>query len=200
MMQQSPTFNEVLAALRKEESEPTYSALARWQDRYPQFRNDLEDYFANWATTIFDNLQFQDDDTEVDPNEQWLADFGVAYAQQIMRRQEAGVPDNRVAPLADFEQLVLTAIKTQRTPRWNYLDRITDTVRELSNHHHLRNSVLETLKSLEERYVLFSWSPPPDRHPDEAGRTYFFLTSIGEASWKKNRKVPRRKDPWRSAQ
>ena len=89
-----------------------------------------------------------------------------------MRRQEAGVSDDRIGPLTDFEQLVLTAMKSQRTPRWQYLERITDTVRELSNHHYLRSSVLETLKALEERYVVFSWSPDAGKHPDEAGRTY----------------------------
>jgi hypothetical protein len=114
-------------------------------------------------------------------------------ALQIMRRQKAGVPDNRIEPLTDFEQLVLTAIKTQRTPRWNYLDRLTDTVRELSNYHYQRSSVLETLKSLEERYLVFSWSPDLYKHPDEAGRTYFFLSSIGEASRKQTRKASRRK-------
>ncbi len=131
MTQQDPAFSEILAALRAEETEPTYSALSRWQKRYPQFRDDLEDYFANWATTFAADLKLDDRDTKDGPNERWLADFGVAYAMQIMRRQQAGIPDNRIEPLTDFEQLVLTAISVQRTPRWRYLDRIADTVREL---------------------------------------------------------------------
>ena len=193
MTQQDPAFSEILAALRAEETEPTYSALARWQKRYPQFRDDLEDYFANWATTFAADLKLDDRGTKDGPNERWLADFGVAYAMQIMRRQQAGIPDNRIEPLTDFEQLVLTAISVQRTPRWRYLDRIADTVRQLSNHHHLRSSVLATLQTLEERFLVFSWSPNPDKHPDESGKTYFSLSSIGEASLKTARTAARTK-------
>ena len=192
-MTQQPAFNEVLTALRTEESEPTYNALLRWQEKYPQFRDDLEDYFANWATAVFDEMKFADRPAQVDTNQQWITDFGGAYARQIMRRQEAGVPDDRIEPLNDFEQLVLTAMKSQRTPRWQYLERITDTVREFANHHYVRSAVLETLEELEKRYVVFSWSPNPEKHPDEAGRTYFFLSSIGEASLKKAKKVPRKR-------
>ncbi|HEY2383226.1 MAG TPA: hypothetical protein VGK48_18785 [Terriglobia bacterium] len=194
MAQQNTAFSDVLAALKTEESEPTYSALARWQERYPEFHNDLEDYFANWATSIFNALEPVDLDAEPGPNERWLTDFGVAYAMQIMRRQEAGIPDNRIESLTDFERLVLTAMKAQRTPRWQYLDRITDTVREMSNHHYLRSAVLEALQSLEKRYVIFSWSPSPDRHPDESGRTYLFLSSIGAASLKQARKASHRRN------
>ena len=193
MTEQSPTFSEILTVLRTEESEPTYRALARWQEKYPQFQDELEDYFANWANVIFEKQNLTDRDVEVTPNQRWLADFGVAYAEQIMRRQQAGVPDDRIEPLSDFEQLVLTAIKAQRTPRWQYLDRITDSVRELSNHHYLQSSVLETLQALEARYLVFSWSPDPEKHPDEAGRTYFLLSSIGAASLKKAKKPARRK-------
>jgi hypothetical protein len=193
MTESSPAFNEILRALRAEESEPTYRALSRWQEQYPEYRDDLEDYFANWATATFHDLGLEDPNVELHPNQRWLADFGVEYAMQIMRRQEAGVPDNRIEPLNDFEKLVLTAMKEQRTPRWQYLDRITDTVRELANHHHLRSSVRETLKSLEERYLVFSWSPDPEKHPDEIGRQYFFMSSIGEASLKKSGKPPRKK-------
>lgn len=191
MTQQSPSFSEILSILKREESEPTYSALSRWQNRYPQFHNELEDYFANWANAIFEDPALDDPNMKIDPNLQWLTDFGVAYAQQIIRRQEAGVPDSRIEPLTDFEQLVLTAMKAQRTPRWQYLERITDTVRELSDHHYLRSSVLETLEALEERHLVFLWSPDPGKHPDEAGRTYFSLSSIGEASLKKARKPGR---------
>ena len=193
MEQQNPAFSAVLAALRTEESEPTYSALARWQERYPEFHDDLEDYFANWATSIFDPSKVSDLDVAPDSNELWLADFGAAYAAHIMRRHEAGIPDGRIEPLTDFEQLALTAIKTQRTPRWQYLDRITDTVRELSNHHYLRSAVGETLQSLEKRFVIFSWSPDPHKHPDEEGKTYFFLSSVGQASLNKARKASKRK-------
>ncbi len=189
MTEQSPTFSEILSALKEEESEPTYEALARWQNRYPQFRDDLEDYFANWATAIFEDPEINTQDVQLIANQHWLTGFGVAYAQQIIPRQEAGVPDDSTEPLTDFEQLVLTAMLTQRTPRWQYLDRITDTVRELSNHHYLRSSVLQTLKSLEERYLVFSWSPDPDKYPDEAGMTYFFLSSVGQASLMKRRKA-----------
>jgi hypothetical protein len=192
-MTQQPAFNEVLSVLRTEESEPTYSALLRWQKRYPQFRDDLEDYFANWATSAFDEMKSAHHEVDMSPNQQWITDFGAAYARQIMRRQEAAVPDDTIEPLNDFEQLVLTAMKSLRTPRWQYLERITDTVRESANHHYLRSSVLETLQKLEKRYLVFSWSPNPERHPDEAGRMYFFLSSIGEASLRKAKNTSRKR-------
>ena len=80
MSQQNPTFSEVLIALRAEESEPTYSALSRWQERHPQFHNDLVDYFANWATSIFEGFSLDSREEETSPNQRWLAGFGMAYA------------------------------------------------------------------------------------------------------------------------
>src|SRR5262249_28457682 len=100
-MTQQPAFSEVLAALRAEESEPTYSALLRWQEKYPAFRDDLEDYFARWATAIFDELKSGDSEADMTPNEKWLIDFGAAYAKQIMRRQQAGIPEDRIEPLTE---------------------------------------------------------------------------------------------------
>src|SRR5690349_19534507 len=102
-MTQQIAFSEVLTVLRNEESEPTYRALLEWQEKYPQFRDDLEEYFANWATSLYDGMKFVDRQPDVNSNQEWLADFGAAYARQIMRRQQAGIPDDRIEPLSDFE-------------------------------------------------------------------------------------------------
>lgn len=191
MTQQEPTFKEIVSVLRTEESEPTYSALRRWQERYPQFHDELESHFADWATATFESLRLGKPEEEPTANQLWVADLINAYGIQIQRRQEAGIHPYWTGPLTEFEQLVLSSIKAQRTPAWQYLERITDTVREVSTQHHLRSAVLETLKALEERHMVFAWSPDPAKHPDENGRTYFLLSSNGIASLKKARRPSR---------
>ena len=45
-MTEHETFDDLLAALTLEESEPTYEALLRWQKQNPGYRESLADFFA----------------------------------------------------------------------------------------------------------------------------------------------------------
>ena len=42
-------FDDVLDELMLEQEHPTQEALVRWQERYPQYREALADFFETWA-------------------------------------------------------------------------------------------------------------------------------------------------------
>jgi hypothetical protein len=44
-----PELDDILDRITLEEAEPTYEALTRWCERFPQHRDALADYFATWA-------------------------------------------------------------------------------------------------------------------------------------------------------
>ena len=159
------SFETVLHMLRTEEPEPSHEALLRWAERYPQYRDDLVDYFASWATEDLDD----DSEPEEDFDHDWLTDFGVTYGRQILRRQKQGIPDKTIQPLNAFEQLVPTAITVLGTPRWRYVENIAAKVAELSGREVSQASILETLNSLEGRYAVCAYLPDITKYPRPAG-------------------------------
>ena len=86
-------FEDVLDALMLEESKPSYAALLRWSERYPQYRQELADFFATWAVQAE-----RPQDAALD--EEKLVDMGVRYALEISRGQ------GRVAPTSSIEPLI----------------------------------------------------------------------------------------------
>jgi hypothetical protein len=49
MIDPNINFEDILDALTLEETEPSYTALLRWSERYPEHRNQLANFFATWA-------------------------------------------------------------------------------------------------------------------------------------------------------
>jgi hypothetical protein len=64
---------EVLDAILLEEATPTYEALARWCERYPEYRDELAKFFATWG-----EQESISQDVEID--EDRLASIGVSHA------------------------------------------------------------------------------------------------------------------------
>lgn len=73
---------EVLDAILLEEATPTYEALARWCERYPEYRDELAKFFATWG-----EQESISQDVEID--EDRLASVGVSHALNLLAdRQE----------------------------------------------------------------------------------------------------------------
>src|SRR5262245_22753983 len=111
MTNPSVSFEDVLSALMLEETRPTYSALMRWSERYPQYRDALADFFATWA--------IQAEQTQpVSVDEERLAAEGVRRALENLRGREEAAPIPAMAPLPEFDQLVLAAVYLLRGDAW----------------------------------------------------------------------------------
>src|SRR6201982_69468 len=125
-MTEKLSFEDVLDELMLEEETPGYEALVRWQERYPQYRQELADFFATWG--IQEGYAQLPDRTDID--EEKLVKRGVDYAMEILRKQGRLVPDTPLRPLQPLDQLVLTAVYLLRGQ--GYAVNITGKVGEMS--------------------------------------------------------------------
>ena len=55
-MTQKLSFDEVLELLVQQESSPHYDVLVKWQDRYPEYKKELAQYFARGGSRIVTRL------------------------------------------------------------------------------------------------------------------------------------------------
>jgi hypothetical protein len=73
-------IEDILDALMLEESEPTYEALVRWSERYPEHGEALANFFATWAVQA-------ELPQEVTVDEERLASISVSHALDILHRR-----------------------------------------------------------------------------------------------------------------
>src|SRR5262245_44864396 len=98
-------WQDVLDELMLEEDAPTPDALARFQNRYPQYRNDLASFFESWAAR-----RAAAEGPDNDPiDEEKLSRRGVEFAMNMLRKQGRIVDPIPAADLKPLDQLVLTA-------------------------------------------------------------------------------------------
>jgi hypothetical protein len=168
-MTQNLSFEDILDELMLEEPKPTPEALARWQEKYPQYRQALADFFETWAEQ--EARAGEPDDAPVD--EEKLVQRGVEYAMNILRKQGRILPDT-VEQLRDDDQLVLTAVYLLRGQ--GYPVNIMEKVGEMSGTRALLGSVLMSLDRLESKYLIQS----REINVDGAPRRYFIVTLHGE--------------------
>src|SRR6266852_5961482 len=173
-MTEKLSFDDVLDDLMLEEETPSYEALVRWQERYPQYRKELADFFATWA--IQEAHAQLPDRTGID--EEKLVKRGVEYAMEILRKQGRLVPDAPVRSLQPFDQLVLTAVYLLRGQ--GYAVNITGKVGEMSETKPTLGSILISLDRLEEQHLVSSWVDESGNEPAGKARRYFRVTLLGE--------------------
>jgi hypothetical protein len=73
-------FDDVLDSIMTEEPSPSYEALLRWSARYPQFTQDLTEFFAQWAIQ-----SERSEETEIDTAR--LSNLAVSHALDILHRR-----------------------------------------------------------------------------------------------------------------
>jgi DNA-binding PadR family transcriptional regulator len=172
-MMEKLSFEDVLNELMLKEPKPSYEALLRWCDRYPQYRDDLAEFFATWA--------IQSDMPEtVEIDEEQLVEKGVNYAMEILRRQGRLIPNDEVASVDPFEELVLTAVHLLHGEGSGM--KITEKVSELLGTEVLLGSVRVALARLEKRDLISSWRTDPETDPEGKNRQYFTITLAGETA------------------
>ena len=183
------TSDDVTTMMHLEEPEPTYAVLLEWSKRYPQFRDDLAEFCSIWAYT--DLLLRILPEPEPGPQEDEFdrdMHFSWQCAMQRIDHREAGISDDKIISLNDFEEMVLEAV--QHLHRRGCLENIVAGVSELSGRPESPEAVLETLKSLESRNAVYSLSLDSEQFPDEAGIQYFVVSPIGAGSLEKALAAP----------
>jgi len=169
------TFEDVLDELMLEEPKPDYEALVRWQNRYPQYRDQLADFFATWGVQEY---LAESGVPEPDIDEEKLIKMGVEHAMEILRRQGRIIEKTEVVTLEPFDQLVLTAIYLLFGDA--YVVNITERVSEMLGQEVLLASTFQSLDRLEERYLIFGRDADPETEPGGKIRRYFTVTLVGE--------------------
>jgi hypothetical protein len=164
-------WEDVLDALMLEEPKPSYEALLRWTQRYPQYREALTEFFAVWGVQAV-QAELPDEDVAID--EERLVEKGVSHALEIARRQGRLVGRDKIEALSSFEQLVLTAVYLLRGE--GYAVNITERLNEISESRIRFGAAYVSLDALESRGLLSS------RYVDVEGkpRRYFAVTVVGE--------------------
>jgi hypothetical protein len=165
----NPNVNleDVLNALMLEEPRPSYEALLRWSERYPQYRDELARFFATWGIQAA-----QSEEVEID--EEKIVAEGVKHALEILRRQGRLVPKAEIESLASFDQLVLTAVFLLRGE--GHSAKVTEKLNEISESRAYLASVFSSLDKLESLGLIES------SYIEEEGQTkrYFKTTLQGE--------------------
>jgi len=164
------SLDDVLDAMMLEESDPSYAALVRWTERYPQYREDLADFFATWAMQAEET-----EDVEID--EERLVQLGVQYALHLLRPPVADV-EHKPVSLGPFDELVLAAMFIVRGEISGR--ELLDKISEMSGKQPLYGTLFSALTGLERQgLVVVRQVDAPDR-PKGVGKRLFRITRAGE--------------------
>lgn len=168
------TFEDILDELMLEEPSPSYEALMKWSERYPQYAEALAEFFATWSLQAA--LAEHSKQTPID--EKRLVEKGVNYAMELLRRQGRILPVADIPSLDTFDQLVLTAVYLLHGEAYSV--NITERVSEMSGTEFLLGSTFLSLDRLEKAGLISSRLADPETEPENKGRQYFTTTLAGE--------------------
>jgi hypothetical protein len=169
-MTKNESFDDVLDMLFREEQAPSDEALARWSERYPQYRRDLAEFFEIWA------MQEKSTEPEPDTDEDWIVEQSVKHAMAILEGQGRLAPVQPVPSLSDFDQLVLTAVYLLGGR--GYPVTITLKVGEMQGKRALLGFVLTSLDSLQRKGLILSRPPDPVSEPENVGKRYYYTVTM----------------------
>jgi PadR family transcriptional regulator, regulatory protein PadR len=171
-MTQYETWDDVLADLMMEETEPTYEALLRWQERCRDYRETLADFFALWAI----QREPIDDLPEID--EDAIAEKAVQYAMQLLEEQGRIIPDDHIEPVGDFDQMVLAGIYVLQGR--GDASTLLGKVSEMAGRPVYLGGVLRSLSRLEEKHLIEHWESDPATESGGESVVYYSITIMGE--------------------
>jgi hypothetical protein len=168
-MTEKLTFDDILDDLMMEEDKPTAEALGRWQERYPQYRQSLADFFETWA-----DQEARSDLPLPEIDEERLVQKGVEYAMEILRKQGRLLPADYTPSIDPFDEQVLAAVYALQGQ--GYPVNIGEKVGDMSDNRPMLGTVLTSLDRLESKYLVMGRDVPADGKI----RRYFTLTLSGE--------------------
>ena len=159
------------------EGDSSNAALKRWQERYPQYRDRLAEFFNGWAVQkLYADLPDDEEVPQID--EDRLVKEGVEFAMEILRSQGRLLPETPAELPEPFDQYVVTAIYLLHG-RADAV-RIAERVGEMSNREVFVGSMYVTLDRLENQGLVRGVEADPACEPDGNPRRYFTVTLAGE--------------------
>jgi PadR family transcriptional regulator len=159
------------------EGDSSNAALKRWQERYPQYRDRLAEFFNGWALQkLYADLPDDEEVPHID--EERFVREGVQFAMEILRSQGRLLPETPIELPQPFDQLVLTA--TYLLHGTADAVRIAERVSEMSNREVFVGSMYVALDRLENQGLVRGVEADPDCEPDGKPRRYFTVTLAGE--------------------
>jgi hypothetical protein len=168
------SWQDVLDKLMLEEEAPTSQALARWQNRFPQYRNNLRSFFESWAAR-----RAAAEGPNHDPiDEEKLSRRGFEFAMNMLRRQGRIVDPAPVADVKPFDQLVLTAVYLLRGRGDDMA--VTDKVSAMQGEEADLGAVFESLGRLQRDAYIRPWNSDPKTEPGGVSKRYFTVMLAGE--------------------
>jgi hypothetical protein len=174
MTEQRMSWQNVLDELMLEEDAPTSDALARWQNRYPQYRNELAAFFESWAAR-----RAAAEGPDNDPiDEEKLSRRGVEFAMNMLRKQGRIVDPVPAANVKPFDQLVLTAVYLLRGQGDDMA--IADKVSTMQGEEANLGAIFESLSRLQRNGFISPWNSDPKTEPDGTSKRYFTVMLAGE--------------------
>lgn len=96
------TFDDIVTFLLEEKVTPTHQQLVQWIDRYPQFADELSDYFAEWAVR-----EEMCDDEVVESRSERFANIGVSHALNLLHARK---PKAVLVPAAEGKTTTLAQL------------------------------------------------------------------------------------------
>lgn len=97
------TFDDVVISLLEENVAPTHEHLVHWIRRYPQFSEELADYFAEWAV----QEELAGEEEVVEARSERFTNVGVSHALNLLhaRKPKAALvraPETKAMTLAQL--------------------------------------------------------------------------------------------------
>jgi hypothetical protein len=159
------SFADVIAEVTLEGAEPTYEVLLRWQKRFPEFRENLADFFALKA------IQREPIDELPGIDEEEIAEWGVQYAMALLEEQGRIIPDNHIEVVCGVDQMVLGSVclLQGKADAAKLVEQVSDT----AGRQVYLGAILRSLSRLEEKYLIESWEA-------DSGVFYYSITIVGE--------------------
>jgi hypothetical protein len=165
------SFDEVLELLLMQESSPDYEVLEKWQALYPKYRKELARYFATWA--------IQEDQTAPSVlDKARLVAEGRKRVMDMLRKEGRIVPADKIEPLSQFDQLVLTAVYLLHGEGDSAS--ITEKISEMTGREVVQETTALALNGLQQRLLVDSWVPDTEVELDAENTNYYTLTMTGE--------------------
>ena len=174
-MSEDVTFQDVIDEVMLEETEPSYEALVRWQKLYPAWRDPLAEYFAEWAVQ-----KTQPPEAEAEFDEDAIIEETMQYAMDTLAKQGRLIPNDYVATIQPFDQLILSAVIELQGRGYN--GNIARLASEMSGKKVLMGTALASLGRLERLKCLVWRYADPVTEPQNEGRRYYMATITGERS------------------
>jgi PadR family transcriptional regulator PadR len=166
------SFEDVLAQVVLEEPEPTYEALLRCQKRFPDWREDLADYFALWA------IQREPIDDLPNIDEDAIVEKSLQYAMKLLEEQGRIIPDDHIEQINEFDQMVLAAICVLhgRAGAGKLVDKVT----EMAGRQVYLGAILRAVSRLQSKHLIECWQSDPATEALGNSNFYYNITIVGE--------------------